>query len=710
MTGLAAVCCSAAAAGLTAYLGYFIYGERHEEALAIIALSIITSTLLFWVHLLYLQRGFMVSAFATTAISASFAGALWMSIVIYRLFFHPLRHFPGPAGPNEIVIFDPAAVPIILGPGSRCVKGPWYDSMKPLMSLQTTRDRQVHAKRRRIWDKGFGMKALRTYEERILQTSKSLVSVMSTHAGSVVRLLWYSFDTMGVIAFGKSFGTVETGQGHFILEILAGSVKLFAALAPVPWVIGTLSWLPGSPSENFTEWCTGLTDERMKADKDDEVADVMSNLIKDYNKSEDKVNALHYLNGDSRLIVLAGTETTAGTLTHLFYFLVAYPSKQTLLRAELSSLPKSSAEVDFKALQDVPLLNGIINETLRLWPAILSGLQYLTPPEGITIGKTFIPGNVTPELIINKVGYAPFSLGQQSCVGKQLALLELRTIVSMLVAKFSINFAPGHDGSEVTEDLTDHFAFTPGKLKLVFTLPHLVSPSPNNVAGLGSREEVVSALTSANFSPFQPIRVLKFTPLFVLFCAVTGSKKVKIQVTPKATGNMAEEIAQLKQLQADMNAAFDDLFNFSQDSPNNAGAIAAAKERIGTMAQKTLGTVLGPAFSIINLSSQTNADPMILQRIMRAISSMGYLKQTDATQWEPTPLTRALNVPALRNWLIAHFDQRMIIWGRFPEWLKKRGYKTTGAADDNVFTEVLGEPVWEWYENNPEANAIYGSA
>jgi demethylsterigmatocystin 6-O-methyltransferase len=222
---------------------------------------------------------------------------------------------------------------------------------------------------------------------------------------------------------------------------------------------------------------------------------------------------------------------------------------------------------------------------------------------------------------------------------------------------------------------------------------------------------------------------------------------------------MAEEIAQLRQLQASMNAAFDGLLKATEESPENAGAIATAKEHIGKMAQMTLGTVLGPASSIMILSCQvgsridasdldekaniskhhayaavrvaldlklfeiinkstsldeivqkTDADPVILQRILRAVCAIGYLKQTALTQWDPTPLTHALNVPGSRDWLIASFDQRMVITGKFPEWLKKRGHKSTGAADDNVLTEVLGEPVWAWYSNHPKASAIFDSA
>jgi len=95
---------------------------------------------------------------------------------------------------------------------------------------------------------------------------------MSAHAGSVVdaseQFLWFGFDTIGEIAFRKSFGTVDTGKGHFILEILAGSEIPFAVLGPVPWEFRTLSRLLGSLFERFVEWCTGLIDERRKVSYD----------------------------------------------------------------------------------------------------------------------------------------------------------------------------------------------------------------------------------------------------------------------------------------------------------------------------------------------------------------------------------------------------------------------------------------------------------
>ena len=59
-------------------------------------------------------------------------------------------------------------------------------------------------------------------------------------------------------------------------------------------------------------------------------------------------------------------------------------------------------------------------------------------------------------------------LGRYSCVGKNLALLEIRYVTAVLVTKYHISFAPGEDGSRVEKDMKDQFTAAPGKLELRF--------------------------------------------------------------------------------------------------------------------------------------------------------------------------------------------------------------------------------------------------
>jgi cytochrome P450 len=47
------------------------------------------------------------------------------------------------------------------------------------------------------------------------------------------------------------------------------------------------------------------------------------------------------------------------------------------------------------ALEQLPLLNAVILETLRLWPPAPSTLARVVPENGVTIGGCYIPAGVS---------------------------------------------------------------------------------------------------------------------------------------------------------------------------------------------------------------------------------------------------------------------------------------------------------------------------
>lgn len=84
-------------------------------------------------------------------------------------------------------------------------------------------------------------------------------------------------------------------------------------------------------------------------------------------------------------MIVAGSDTTAATLTHIFYHLALDSTLVTKLRNEL----RTTAPGDSK------FLAALINETLRLHPPVPSGVLRQTPASGLRFGDTFIPGGVT---------------------------------------------------------------------------------------------------------------------------------------------------------------------------------------------------------------------------------------------------------------------------------------------------------------------------
>jgi cytochrome P450 family 628 len=59
----------------------------------------------------------------------------------------------------------------------------------------------------------------------------------------------------------------------------------------------------------------------------------------------------------------------------------------------LQSEIDSATEKTYQELSQMELLNAAIDETLRLHPAIPSGMQRVTPKKGIQIDDIYIPGD-----------------------------------------------------------------------------------------------------------------------------------------------------------------------------------------------------------------------------------------------------------------------------------------------------------------------------
>lgn len=110
--------------------------------------------------------------------------------------------------------------------------------------------------------------AVKAYEERVEDTSRSLVAAMKARSGQVIDIsewfIWFTFDTMGAVAFGKSLGTVDKGEEHFAHRILTGGRLLYATLGTIPWAFRILASLPGSPVLRFRTWCAELVEEQRK--------------------------------------------------------------------------------------------------------------------------------------------------------------------------------------------------------------------------------------------------------------------------------------------------------------------------------------------------------------------------------------------------------------------------------------------------------------
>lgn len=130
----------------------------------------------------------------------------------------------------------------------------------------------------------------------------------------------------------------------------------------------------------------------------------------DYNQNpKPSWQAKENLIGDASLIVVAGSDTTAATLTCLFYHFATHPEVYKKLQREVdeffADLGPDSHECESRSLGRLQYMQACIDESLRLFPAVPSGLQRQTPAQGIQIGDRWIPGNtivMTPNYTLTR--------------------------------------------------------------------------------------------------------------------------------------------------------------------------------------------------------------------------------------------------------------------------------------------------------------------
>jgi cytochrome P450 len=69
-------------------------------------------------------------------------------------------------------------------------------------------------------------------------------------------------------------------------------------------------------------------------------------------------------------IMIAGRDTTAGTLTFVVYLLSTHPRVLSRLREEIATKIGLRNYPTYEAIRDMKYLRAVINETLRLFPAV----------------------------------------------------------------------------------------------------------------------------------------------------------------------------------------------------------------------------------------------------------------------------------------------------------------------------------------------------
>ncbi|AWG97904.1 cytochrome P450 [Rhodococcus ruber] len=168
-------------------------------------------------------------------------------------------------------------------------------------------------------------------------------------------------------------------------------------------------------------------------------------------------------------MMFAGHHTTSGTAAWALIELLRNPEYLRGVTDELDVLYADGEGVSFHALRQIPLLEAVLKETLRLHPPLILLLRVARGEfevEGYRIGEgdlvgatpaisnripedfpepdSFDPGRyIDPrqEDIVNRWTWIPFGAGRHRCVGAAFALMQLKAIFSVLLRDYKFEMS-----------------------------------------------------------------------------------------------------------------------------------------------------------------------------------------------------------------------------------------------------------------------------
>ncbi|KAJ5976705.1 hypothetical protein N7501_000047 [Penicillium viridicatum] len=351
----------------------------------------------------------------------------WTDLVYIHYWFagkapnyvHELHENYGPivrTGPNRVDICSVDAVKEIHKTNSRFLKSPWYRTLIPnnMENVFSTTDPYFHSSRRRLLASPISDTSLHQHEDLI--TGRKSQYTLDLEGVSALQPIRTTFPNL--VLFGRYLPLPALKRAVAIGK----RMRIYAAQS-VQRYKKILAENPSNPKKTLF---TKLFDPEKGGLADDEIQK------------------------EAQGYIVAGSDTTAVTLTYLTYAVCGNRRIRDKLVAEVTVLSEPIHDND---IRNLPYLNMVISETLRIYTAVPFGLPRSVPSEGASFNGYFLPSGATvstqsyslhrdptifpdpytfnPERWENptkemKDISIPFGGGSRICIGLHLARMELR--------------------------------------------------------------------------------------------------------------------------------------------------------------------------------------------------------------------------------------------------------------------------------------------
>ncbi|CAG7921798.1 unnamed protein product [Penicillium olsonii] len=457
------------------------------------SLSIFTISLIFVSYVFYMRYLHSLSKFPGPLL-ASLTNT-YKAYYVYNLTLHEklleLHTRYGPVvriGPNHLHTWEGEAIAPIYKRGRNMGKTDFYNAFTAFNpNLFGGTDEGIHSLRRRQLSHGFSQVSITKLKPLIEGQMKILIDKLQKCAktGEIVdlkqMLSLYVLDILGEVAFSKSFESQANGHAeeldaindHLLLSGVIGELplqdfwKTLSRLSPIPWMRRLMK-----SRNNLKRVCGECV--KFKINNPSDRPDLLRSLVEAVDPQSGSRLTEQEINSEAFAVLVAGSHSTSGTLTLLFWHLVQNPEIMNRVYEEIQTvlgpLPEDRTAYPITGIEaSLGYTMACVRENFRLNPVFTMPLwRRVGHAGGVQIREHHIPHD-TSICISNYVLHhnpsiwgndhdtynptrwldekyqseksrflIPFSIGHRMCIGKNLAMTNILKTVTTLLSLFEI--------------------------------------------------------------------------------------------------------------------------------------------------------------------------------------------------------------------------------------------------------------------------------
>lgn len=377
-------------------------------------------------------------------------------------------YFSLPSQPPYVVILDPKVVKRVLSDNMQnYTREPVYVIMGELLGKGIfNTDNENWKNQRKISSHMFNAKKLNNKAyDTFVNCADILVDRINCHIDNDesfdLKDLFFrtTMDSICKIAFDYDVGCMQSEEKpEFAKAIDWCTNYLFYRLLNPLWKIKKIANLQDeddykSKIDLLNNLCYDIISEKKK--NNDYSGDDILSMFMDKGHLDEE-----YLRDVVFSFILAGRDTTASTLSWLFYELIKNPDIESATRKHIDNV--NIDDMDAKKYRELNFIDNIFMETLRMHPPVAVSMKFATN-EDITENGSVIPkgsmvmyspyifgksgkiwgndyDNFKPDRWLNKkvndYKFLAFNAGPRICLGRFFAKLEMQVMVAQLVKRF----------------------------------------------------------------------------------------------------------------------------------------------------------------------------------------------------------------------------------------------------------------------------------